>query len=199
MSHQHGQKTECCVRVGVARTSASYMFPRAPSPPLLFSLHHSRHRRVAQQNIIAELARQADEDDSPLLLGMRQDVLDHVQYLDSFSYNNVFIGEERQILGTKIDFDTPRMGEQGCMTITTDLCTMLQQRENAWARTFTVVRRHDQHVGRRQNKRVLLYVAAKIGDADRPRYCTSNTEGVRVGVTSFYFTFLFFRGHYKTC
>ncbi|CAM9631312.1 unnamed protein product [Ectocarpus sp. 8 AP-2014] len=61
------------------------------------------------KNVIAELARQSDEDDSALLLGLRQDVLDHVQYLDSFSYNNVFVGEERQILGTKIDFDTPRM------------------------------------------------------------------------------------------
>lgn len=40
-------------------------------------------------------------------------MLDHVQYLDSFSYNNVFIGEERRILGTKIDFDTPRLGESG--------------------------------------------------------------------------------------
>lgn len=46
-----------------------------------------------------------------MFLGMRQDVLDHLQYLDSFSYNNVFVGEERQILGTKIDFETPRMGE----------------------------------------------------------------------------------------
>ncbi|CAM9286526.1 unnamed protein product [Ectocarpus fasciculatus] len=61
------------------------------------------------KNVIAELARQSDEDDSALLLGLRQDVLDHVQYLDSFSYNNVFVGEERRILGTKIDFDTPRM------------------------------------------------------------------------------------------
>lgn len=42
---------------------------------------------------------------------MRQDVLDHVQYLDTFSYNNVFIGEDRQILGTRIDYDTPRMGK----------------------------------------------------------------------------------------
>eukprot|EP00752_Nemacystus_decipiens_P008766 g7822.t3 len=61
------------------------------------------------KNVIAELARQSDDDESALLLGLRQDVLDHVQYLDSFSYNNVFVGEERQILGTKIDFDTPRM------------------------------------------------------------------------------------------
>lgn len=68
-------------------------------------------RKLPSQNVIAELARQSDEDDSALLLGLRQDVLDHVQYLDSFSYNNVFVGEERQILGTKIDFDTPRMGE----------------------------------------------------------------------------------------
>lgn len=61
--------------------------------------------------MIAELARQSNDDESALLLGLRQDVLDHVQYLDSFSYNNVFVGEERRILGTKIDFDTPRMGE----------------------------------------------------------------------------------------
>lgn len=61
--------------------------------------------------MVAELAKQAEDDDSALLLGLRQDLLDHVQYLDSFSYNNVFVGEERQILGTKIDFDTPRMGE----------------------------------------------------------------------------------------
>ncbi|CAM9744762.1 unnamed protein product [Scytosiphon promiscuus] len=61
------------------------------------------------KNVIAELARQTDDDESALLLGLRQDVLDHVQYLDSFSYNNVFVGEERRILGTKVDFDTPRM------------------------------------------------------------------------------------------
>lgn len=73
-----------------------------------------------KQNVVAELAKQADDDESALLLGLRQDVLDHVQYLDSFSYNNVFVGEERQILGTKIDFDTPRMGErttQGCSAL----------------------------------------------------------------------------------
>lgn len=67
---------------------------------------------ILEQNVIAELARQTDDDESALLLGLRQDVLDHVQYLDSFSYNNVFVGEERQILGTKVDFDTPRMGKR---------------------------------------------------------------------------------------
>lgn len=67
--------------------------------------------------MIAELARQSDDDESALLLGLRQEVLDHVQYLDSFSYNNVFVGEERQILGTKIDFDTPRMGMMGVKVV----------------------------------------------------------------------------------
>eukprot|EP00904_Undaria_pinnatifida_P006890 jgi/Undpi1/3330/HiC_scaffold_15.g06703.m1 len=65
------------------------------------------------KNVIAELAKQSGDDEA-LLLGMRQDVLDHVQYLDSFSYNNVFIGEERRILGTKIDFDTPRLELRQC-------------------------------------------------------------------------------------
>lgn len=78
-----------------------------PAPPIPRSLGTDGH----EQNVIAELARQSDDDESALLLGLRQDVLDHVQYLDSFSYNNVFVGEERRILGTKIDFDTPRMGK----------------------------------------------------------------------------------------
>lgn len=70
-------------------------------------------RRGQRQNVIAELARQSDEDDSAYLMAMRQEVLDHLQYLDSFSYNNVFVGEERRVLGTKIDYDTPRAGKCG--------------------------------------------------------------------------------------
>lgn len=83
---------------------------RLPYPPLPSHAHHLVNKQTNKQNVVAELAKQADDDESALLLGLRQDVLDHVQYLDSFSYNNVFVGEERQILGTKIDFDTPRMG-----------------------------------------------------------------------------------------
>lgn len=85
---------------------------RIPSPPPpTLPLHMIWSTNKHKQNVVVELAKQADDDESALLLGLRQDVLDHVQYLDSFSYNNVFVGEERQILGTKIDFDTPRMGE----------------------------------------------------------------------------------------
>lgn len=85
------------------------------SHPRPASFYPKQTAPTNEQNLIAELARQSDEDESALLLGLRQDVLDHVQFLDSFSYNNVFVGEERQILGTKIDFATPRLGERATL------------------------------------------------------------------------------------
>lgn len=41
--------------------------------------------------------------------GTSEDLQTALKLLDGAVYGNVFIGEDRQILGTKIDYDTPRI------------------------------------------------------------------------------------------
>lgn len=41
-------------------------------------------------------------------VGLREDALSAAKLLDAAVYSNVFVGEDRRILGTKVDFDTPR-------------------------------------------------------------------------------------------
>lgn len=43
-----------------------------------------------------------------VLVGLKEDALSSIQLLDTSVYSNVFVGEDRQILGTKVDYDVPR-------------------------------------------------------------------------------------------
>mmetsp|Transcript_27577 Transcript_27577/g.47608 ORF Transcript_27577/g.47608 Transcript_27577/m.47608 type:complete len:233 (-) Transcript_27577:136-834(-) len=58
-----------------------------------------------------ELQAAASQISDPDAEGDAEDVLyellDDIGFLDDFCYTNVFIGEERQVLGTKIDYETP--------------------------------------------------------------------------------------------
>lgn len=49
------------------------------------------------------------EDLREPFLGAAEDMLTALRLLDGVVYGNVFIGEDRQILGTKVDLDTPRV------------------------------------------------------------------------------------------
>lgn len=63
---------------------------------------------VTTKASVKNLARVLPDDIRGAVLGMNQDLLSALKFLDTAVYSNVFVGEEREILGTKIDFDTPR-------------------------------------------------------------------------------------------
>lgn len=48
-------------------------------------------------------------DEKPVVVALREDLLSGIRLLDTAVYANVFIGEDRQILGTKVDYDVPRL------------------------------------------------------------------------------------------
>lgn len=50
----------------------------------------------------------APQDLAGAIVGLREDLLSAIRLLDTSVYANVFVGEDRQILGTKVDFDVPR-------------------------------------------------------------------------------------------
>lgn len=50
-----------------------------------------------------------DPDLRAAVVGLREDILSATRLLDTAVYANVFVGEDRQILGTKVDYDTPRV------------------------------------------------------------------------------------------
>lgn len=54
------------------------------------------------------LIKDSNMDTRGALVGLKEDALSSIQLLDTSVYSNVFIGEDRQILGTKIDYDVPR-------------------------------------------------------------------------------------------
>lgn len=43
------------------------------------------------------------------VVGLREDLVSAIRLLDTSVYSNVFVGEDREILGTKVDFDVPRI------------------------------------------------------------------------------------------
>lgn len=57
----------------------------------------------------AALAQELPEDLRPVAIGVGEDLLTALKLLDGAVYGNVFIGEDRQILGTRVDYDTPRV------------------------------------------------------------------------------------------
>lgn len=42
------------------------------------------------------------------VVGLREDAISAIRLLDTSVYANVFVGEDRQILGTKVDYEVPR-------------------------------------------------------------------------------------------
>lgn len=51
----------------------------------------------------------APGDTRGVWVGLREDVLSNSKLLDAAVYSNVFVDESREILGTKVDYDTPRL------------------------------------------------------------------------------------------
>lgn len=57
------------------------------------------------------IAKAVEADDPELratFVGLREDFLSSARLLDTAVYSNIFVGEDRQVLGTKVDYDTPR-------------------------------------------------------------------------------------------
>lgn len=64
---------------------------------------------VSMKKTIGETAKLLPDDLRGPYVGFGEDLLTALKLLDGAVYGNVFIGEDRQILGTKIDYDTPRV------------------------------------------------------------------------------------------
>ena len=56
-----------------------------------------------------ELLTRSDSSMKGAIVGLREDALSGIRLLDTAVYSNVFVGEDRQILGTKVDYDVPRV------------------------------------------------------------------------------------------
>lgn len=50
----------------------------------------------------------SSQDLTGAIVGLREDLVSAIRLLDTSVYSNVFVGEDRQILGTKVDYDVPR-------------------------------------------------------------------------------------------
>lgn len=64
---------------------------------------------VAVKDACNQLLEASSEDLTGPIVGLREDLVSAVRLLDTSVYANVFIGEDRQILGTKVDYDVPRI------------------------------------------------------------------------------------------
>lgn len=64
---------------------------------------------VGVGRLLRRVVEGANEDVGGAVVGLREELLSALKLLDTAVYANVFVGEERQLLGTKIDFDTPRL------------------------------------------------------------------------------------------
>jgi hypothetical protein len=62
----------------------------------------------ARQNVL-QLVSGLDEDLRAPVLALKEDLLSGLKLLDGVVYGNVFVSPDREILGTKIDYDTPRL------------------------------------------------------------------------------------------
>lgn len=76
---------------------------------------------VHAKDFVRDLAAQVDDDRRVPALGMREDLMSALKLLDGAVYSNVFIGEDREILGTKVDFNTPRIYLQDAKSVLDDL------------------------------------------------------------------------------
>lgn len=55
------------------------------------------------------IVQSAKGDERFALAGIREDVLSAMRLLDTAVYSNVFVGEDRVVLGVNVDYDTPRV------------------------------------------------------------------------------------------
>lgn len=51
----------------------------------------------------------ANDDLRGAVAGLREDLESAIRLLDTSVYSNVFVGEDREILGVRVDFDVPRI------------------------------------------------------------------------------------------
>lgn len=61
------------------------------------------------QDAVKRLSSTASADMRGAWVGLREDALSASRLLDTAVYSNVFVGEDRKVLGTSIDYDTPRI------------------------------------------------------------------------------------------
>lgn len=61
--------------------------------------------KEACNNLVASASNEA----RGAIVGLREDLMSGIQLLDTSVYSNVFVGEDREILGTKVDYDVPRL------------------------------------------------------------------------------------------
>ncbi len=61
------------------------------------------------QDAVKQLSSVASADMRGAWIGLREDVLSASRLLDTAVYSNVFVGEDRKVLGTAVDYDTPRL------------------------------------------------------------------------------------------
>lgn len=64
---------------------------------------------VHARAVCDELLRSVSTDVGAVVIGLREDLLSAIRLLDTSVYSNVFVGEDRQVLGTKVDFEVPRI------------------------------------------------------------------------------------------
>lgn len=61
------------------------------------------------KEVCEKMLKENQEDLRGVIVGLREDMLSAIRLLDTSVYANVFVGEDREILGTKVDYDVPRV------------------------------------------------------------------------------------------
>lgn len=64
---------------------------------------------VGVKDVCNQLLNASSQDAGGAIVGLREDLQSAIRLLDTSVYANVFIGEDRQILGTKVDYDVPKI------------------------------------------------------------------------------------------
>lgn len=64
---------------------------------------------VSARDACNALMTSADDDLRGAVVGLREDLVSAIKLLDTSVYSNVFVGEDREILGVEVDFDVPRI------------------------------------------------------------------------------------------
>lgn len=64
---------------------------------------------VGAKDACNQLLQGSSQDLTGPIVGLREDLVSAIRLLDTSVYSNVFVGEDRQILGTKVDYDVPRI------------------------------------------------------------------------------------------
>lgn len=64
---------------------------------------------VGVKDVCNQLRDASSQDARGAIIGLREDLQSAIRLLDTSVYANVFIGEDREILGTKVDYDVPKV------------------------------------------------------------------------------------------